>query len=140
MKRFEFLEHTADVKFKAYGASRAEMLENAALATMNSMIDTATVKDTESWDVDLEADDLEMLAYNWLSELLYLFDVEVAIFCRFDLVLCQEHGKWRLHAAVGGERIDRERHAFDCEVKAVTLHEFEVKGNDVWTIQVVLDV
>ncbi|RZD31065.1 archease, partial [Candidatus Parvarchaeota archaeon] len=32
MKKYEFFEHTADVKFKSYGGSLNEVFENCALA------------------------------------------------------------------------------------------------------------
>jgi SHS2 domain-containing protein len=139
MKPYEYLEHTADVKFKAYGKSPDEMLSNAALALFNSMIDTATIHAKETWTVELSGQDLEQLAYDWLSEMVFLFETEFAVFSTFDVKL-HKNSDWSLQAAVGGERIDHSRHAFDNEVKAVTLHEFEVKKNDFWCIQVVLDV
>jgi SHS2 domain-containing protein len=141
MKPFEYLEHTADVKFRAYGHSSEEMLSNAALALFNSMIDTATVKSKETWKVELFGADLEQLAYHWLSEIIFLFETEFAVFSKFDVKLHQDQGgQWSMQATIGGEKIDSSRHAFDNEVKAVTLHEFEVKKNDLWCIQVVLDV
>jgi SHS2 domain-containing protein len=139
MKTYEYLEHTADIKFRAYGKSPEEMLKNAAMALFNSMIDTTTVKNEETWDVDLEASDLEQLSYKWLSELVFLFETEFAVFSTFDVKINQ-NGEWKLKATIGGEKIDQKRHAFDNEVKAITLHEFEVKKNDQWCIQVVLDV
>ena len=141
MKPYEYLEHTADVKFIAHGKSPDEMLSNAALALFNSMIDTATVQAKETWKVELFGPDLETLAYNWLSELVFLFETEFAVFSTFDVKLHQNSDSdWSLQATIGGERIDHSRHAFDNEVKAVTLHEFEVKKNEFWCIQVVLDV
>ena len=139
MKPYEYFEHTADVKFRAYGKTLDEMLSNAALALFNSMINTATVQPKETWKVKLSGQDLEQLAYDWLSELIFLFETEFAVFSTFDVELHQ-NGDWRLEAAIGGEKIDPSRHAFDNEVKAVTLHQFEVKKNDLWCIQVVLDV
>jgi SHS2 domain-containing protein len=139
MKHYEYIEHTADVKFRAYGKTPDEMLSNAALALFNSMIDTATVKPKEIWKVELSGQDLEQLAYDWLSELIFLFETEFAVFSTFDVKLYQ-NSDWRLEATIGGEKIDKSRHSFDNEVKAVTLHEFEVKKNGLWCLQVVLDV
>jgi SHS2 domain-containing protein len=139
MKPYEYLEHTADIKFRAYGKTPDEMLSNAALALFNSMINTAAVQPKETWKVKLSGQDLEQLAYDWLSELIFLFETEFAVFSTFDVELHQ-NGDLRLEAAIVGEKIDPSRHAFDNEVKAVTLHQFEVKKNDLWCIQVVLDV
>ena len=85
MKPYEYFEHTADVKFRAYGKTPDEMLSNAALALFNSMIDTATVQPKETWKVKLSSQDLEQLAYDWLSELIFLFETEFAVFSTFDV-------------------------------------------------------
>jgi len=136
---FEYLEHTADVKFRAYGQSPEEMLSNAASALFKSMVDPSAIHAKETWRVMLEAPDLEQLAYKWLSEIVFLFETESAVFSTFAVRL-QQDGNLRLEGEIGGERIDLERHAFENAVKAVTLHGFQVKKNDLWCIQVVLDV
>ena len=37
----------------------------------------------ETWKVELEASDLEDLAYQWLSEIVFLFETESAVFSTF---------------------------------------------------------
>jgi len=139
---FEYLEHTADVKFRAYGTTPEQMLSNAAAALFAAMIPPEQINVEESWQVELEAEDLEDLAYQWLSEIVFLFETESAVFSRFHVALEKvEDGRgWRLRAEIGGERMDRERHSFLAEVKAVTRHKFAIKKNELWCIQVVLDV
>ena len=44
MKQYEFLEHTADVKFRAYGKTLEEAFSNAALATSAVMTDVKKIK------------------------------------------------------------------------------------------------
>lgn len=139
MKSFEYLEHTADIKFRAYGKTPEEMLENAALALFSAMTDLSKVEAKETWKAELKSPDLEQLAYSWLSEIVFLFETESAVFSKFKVVL-EQKDELTLHAEIGGERLDLNKHAFDNEVKAITLHEFSVKKNDVWCIQVVLDV
>ena len=139
MIAFEYLEHTADIKFRAYGKTPEEMLSNAAAALFKSMVEPATIAVKETWKVELEAPDLEDLAYHWLSEIVFLFETEFAVFATFSVML-QQNGAWKLQAEIGGERIDLKRHAFDNEVKAITRHKFCIKKNDVWCIQVILDV
>jgi len=139
MKAFEYLEHTADVKFRAYGRDPVEMLENAALALMNTMADISSVRLKESWRTELEAADLEQLAYDWLSELIFLSETEAALFSSFQIKL-EQNQQWRLAVDLYGEKIDLGRHAFKNAVKAVTWHEFQVKKNEMWCMQVVLDV
>lgn len=139
MKPFEYLEHTADVKFRAYGRTPEEMLSNAAAALFGIMTDLSKIQNKETWKTELTAPDLEQLAYDWLSEIVFLFETESAVFSTFDVKL-KRNGDWRLEAQIGGERTDLSRHNFDNEVKAVTLHEFEVRKNEIWCLQAVLDV
>jgi len=136
---FEYLEHTADVKFRAWGRSPEEMLSNSAAALFRAMVDPASVRVRQHWQVELEAPDLEQLAYLWLSEIVFLFETESAVFSSFDVKLSQD-GVWRLQGRIGGERIDLKRHAFENEVKAVTLHQFLVRKNTHWCLQAILDV
>lgn len=141
MIAFEYLEHTADIKFRAYGKTAEEMLSNAAAALFSCMVRPNTIAVKETWRVELQAEDLEDLAYQWLSEIVFLFETESSVFSVFSVVLEQDAaGLWRLQAEIGGERIDLERHAFANEVKAITRHKFGIKKNDVWCIQVILDV
>lgn len=141
---FEYLEHTADIMFRAYGSTQEEMLSHAASALFKAMVDPATIAVRESWTVEIEAPDLESLAYQWLSEIVFLFETESAVFSTFGVRLTQVGAMpdetIKLHAEIGGERIDLNRHAFGTEVKAVTRHKFGIKKNDLWCIQVVLDV
>ena len=136
---FEYLEHTADVMFRAYGRTAEEMLCNAASALLEAMVDPITIAVVESWTVELEGDDLEDLAYKWLSEIIFLFETESAVFSTFSMRLVED-GRIKLYAEIGGERIDLSRHAFENEVKAVTRHKFCITKNQIWCIQVVLDV
>jgi SHS2 domain-containing protein len=141
MIAFEYLEHTADIKFRAYGKTAEEMLSNAAAALFNCMVRPETIAFKETWMVELQAEDLEDLAYQWLSEIVFLFETESSVFSTFSVRLVQDAaGLWCLQAEIGGERIDLKRHAFANEVKAITRHKFGIKKNDVWCIQVILDV
>ena len=49
----------------------------------------------ETWKVELEAADLEHLAYDWLSEIVFLFETESAVFATFPVKL---QAKRRLEA------------------------------------------
>lgn len=138
---FEYLEHTADVKFRAYGTTPDQMLSNAAAALFAAMISPDQVTEKEFWPVELEEEELEDLAYQWLSEIVFLFETESAVFSSFLVTLARgEGGSWRLSAKIGGERMDQKRHSFLAEVKAVTRHKFVIEKNERWCIQVVLDV
>jgi len=140
-KKYEYLDHTADAKFLAYGKTLEEAFGNAALAMFNVMIDTSTVSSTLSQDIDLTAEDLDGLLFDWLSEFLFLMDAENLIFGDFRVrSIEQEDGRFHLNATVYGEYIDLSRHVFDTEVKAATYNDIQVQRSaDGWVLRATVD-
>jgi SHS2 domain-containing protein len=129
--KYEFLYHIADAKFRAYGSTLEEAFENAALAMFNVMIDTSNQKANRVRDIELISPDIKALLVDWLSELLYLFEVEDILFCKFNIDKIEKTGEgFSLKGRASGVPIDLSRHSFDTQVKAVTYHELEVQQND----------
>ncbi|MBC7086275.1 MAG: archease [Methanomethylovorans sp.] len=142
MKKYEYLNHTADAKFLAYGKTLEEAFENAALAMFNVMINTNTISPIKSVNIELSAQDLDTLLFDWLSEFLFLMDAENLIFGEFKVhKIKQEEGQFQLNATVYGEKIDHSKHMFDTEVKAATYNDIQVKQlADMWVIQATVDI
>ena len=140
-KRFEYLEHTADARFIAYGKTLKEAFENAALAMMNVMIDTDTVQPLQSETVELESADLEDLLFDWLSEVLFVFEVENMVFSDFIVdTLEQKEDEYHLTARLVGEPIDLSVHKFDTEVKAATYNYMSIEQTvDGWMLRATVD-
>lgn len=141
-KNYEYLEHTADIKFIAYGKNLEEVFENAALAMFNVIIDTEKVSEKTAEEIILKSPDLESLLVDWLSELLYLFEVNEIIFKKFRVEeIREEEGEYSITARASGEKYYPESHPFETEIKAVTYNQLEVeKIDDGWKAQVVVDI
>lgn len=141
-KKYEYLEHTADIKFLAYGNTLEEVFENAALAMFNVIIDTEKVSGEAAREISLKSPDMESLLVDWLSELLYLFEVDEIIFWKFRVDgVKEEGGEYSIKAVVSGERYYPESHPFETEIKAVTYNQLEIgKTADGWKAQVVVDI
>lgn len=141
-EQYEYLEHTADAKFRAYGKTLEEVFENAALAMFNVMIDTKKVLVDTSLEISLESSELDTLLVDWLSELLFLFEVEEIIFGEFRVgEIREEGGKYSLKALASGAKWDLEIHLFETEIKAVTYNQLELeKTPEGWVAQVVVDL
>jgi SHS2 domain-containing protein len=130
---FEILEHTADVGFRAWGGTPAELFENAAAALV-SFAEPAGRRDLER-TVELTAEDRESLLVAWLSEVLYLLDAGVMTPGWFQV---EEAGAERLRARIGGAAGPGQWRLI---VKAVTYHQLEVvERNGRWEASVYLDV
>lgn len=140
MKKFVYLEHTADAEFIAYGRTIDEAFENAALAMMNLMVDPSTVRPVVEKDVELSSDALDALLYDWLSELLYIFEVDRLVFSKFEAHVAGEPGNYRLKALARGESIEKHPDIF-LHIKAVTYHDLRFEKRDnIYEAQVLLDI
>lgn len=133
--KFIFLEHTADIKFRAYGKSFGEVFENCALAFSSVISRNGTIKQKKQKSFSVSGKDKESLLYNFLEELIYLLDAEGFIVSKTKVKI----SKNGLKAEVFGD--DVENYKDLDHVKAVTYSEmiFEKKENNL-EVQVVLDV
>ncbi len=138
MKAYEFLPHTADVKFLAYGKTLEEAFQNAALATFQVM-STKKIKKVLRKEISLQAHDYQALLYSFLEELLFLLDTEDFFLRTITVTLSQKDDSLFLQAeAYGDSSKNYETHTY---VKAVTYHEMKIEKEKIlWVIQVILDV
>ena len=74
LMKYEFLEHTADTKFKSYGNDLNEVFENAALAFTEVITDPESVKKEVKKEFTVQAEDLKSLLYDFLEELLVMHE------------------------------------------------------------------
>ncbi len=141
-KRFEFLEHTADLYIAAHGRSLEEAFENAAYATFESMTDLDKVEPRNEEAVEVEGYDEKALLYNWLEALLIKFDVTGNLYSRFKIASIEKsHLGFALKAKIWGEPFNSQRHVSKVGVKAVTYHQMEIikKPRHV-TLRFILDI
>ncbi len=138
MLPFRVLEHTADIGFEAFGASRQDVFRNAGRALMHLMVDLETIAPCEGKPLHTEASDMPSLLVNWLSEILYLFDAEGWLFRDFHFDALTERG---LTATARGEKFDRRKHQVKLLVKAVTYHQLDLRETaEGWRAQVYVDI
>ena len=135
MKRFEEVDHTADVGIRAYGKTLDELFENTAAGMFSLITDLDTVKPVGEYEVKLAAKDVKSLLFDYLSELLFLHETQKVLLSEFAAKVAG----LAVDARARGERIDRKRHPLHLGVKAVTYHAMEVdpeKG----VAQVIFDI
>jgi len=134
-EKFKFLEHTADIKFQAFGNSLEEVFKNCALAMFNAMY-KGRVQNKMNFKIKAQGEDNESLLYNFLEELLILFDTKYFFLSEIKNL---EINKNKLVAEVIGNLA--ENYDISIDVKAITYNEMFVKEKEgKWTAQVVLDV
>ena len=141
---YKFLEEigTADIAFEATGRDLPELFKDAADATMNVMIDNPdAIEPRETRHIELSNDQIDMLLFDFLQELIYLKDAERLLLRVRHAQIHQKNEKYFWKAEVTGEPLDEARHQQRADVKAVTLHDFSVeKKNGGWKATVLLDI
>jgi SHS2 domain-containing protein len=144
--KFEFYEHTADVKFRAYGKDLNELFSNCALAMTASLIDPKAIKKVETNKIKNHAKDLQRLLYDFLEEFLFLTDTQGFMLSEVTKINIEEFEipkkdgtKFTLTAEVIGD--NAEKYDFSGDIKSITYHEmFIKKEKGKYTAQVVVDV
>jgi len=141
--KFEFLEHTADVYVRSFGASMQEAYENAALAMFETMTKTGKVAQKKVETITVEAEDPYALLYSWLEALLVNSEINGMLFSKFQITDWTETAEsFKITAQVWGEKFQPEKHLQKVAVKAVTYHRMvvmhEKEGNVV--LEFILDI
>jgi SHS2 domain-containing protein len=132
----------ADAGFEAEGDNLLELLASAVDATLAVMVgEPAGLRPRRTVRVRLEGRDPAGLLFALLQEIIYRKDAE-GLFLRLARGrIVKARDGLVLRAALAGEGIDRDRHQAGTDVKAVTLHRFEVVDEaGRWRASVVLDV
>jgi SHS2 domain-containing protein len=137
-KPFEVIDHTADIGIVAFGADIKQVFANAALGLFNLMADLDDFKEDLQRELELSAEDVEVLLVEWLNELIYIFDVEHIIFKRFEI---KELTSTQIKAKCSGEKIKLGEHKLKREIKAATYHMLQISKEDGgYKVQVIFDI
>jgi SHS2 domain-containing protein len=138
MEKFEFLEHTADIKFRARGKTLNEAFENSVLAMSNYLSGGEKIASKTEKTISLKGHDYESLLYNLLDELVFLLDSEGFVVSKSEIHISGFALKSKLYGDSAKE------YGLD-HIKAATYAEMYVKkkhsnAKEYWEIQAVLDV
>jgi SHS2 domain-containing protein len=139
-KKYLFLPHTADSKFRAFGKTLEKKFENAALAMASIMFNCSKIKPAIKKKIAVKGADLKALLYNWIEELLYLVDAKGFILNSVKQIKIKKEKKgFSLVAEVAGDKYKRDydKVATGTDVKAVTYQQMEITPS---YVQVVVDV
>jgi SHS2 domain-containing protein len=133
----------ADCALEIEGRNLDDLFETAAVALVELMVDPATVELSVERRITLAADTVDLLFYDWLSELIFRKDRDREVFPR-TRVRVDGDSPVLLEADVQGGVIDRARTALRADPKAVTFHRFAVtpleSGDGGWRARLVIDI
>ncbi|RMF90583.1 MAG: archease, partial [Planctomycetota bacterium] len=113
---FETFEHTADIGLRVTAESLEDLFAEAAigfytllcpnLESVHPLASRSVVVPFPAAAGEACEPDYAELLHDWLSELLYIFDVERFLACRVNVAF--ENGE--LHGTLEGEPFDARRH------------------------------
>ncbi len=137
--KFKYLEDVAiaDIAFEAYGKNLNELFENSALALFDCMANLKKLNGKTKKIIKIKAENIEDLLYNFLSEIVFIKDTKQLVFKSVKVKIKD----FKLEATLFGDKIDYNKQELRNDVKAITLHLFEVKKiKDKYKSRVVIDI
>jgi len=134
-KKYEILEHPADLKIRAFGKTKEELFLNMMIG-MNENMRPEIKKPEEKMkrEIKIKSPDLSALLIDFLSEVLYSSQANTEIYNEAKIIKLTDT---ELEAEIFGQKVER----FGEDIKAVTYHDSEVKQvNDHWEVTVLFDI
>ena len=136
---FEHFDHTADLGLRVRAATLEELLVDAGRGLLAMIVaNPEAVRPLHTKTIALAASEPAYLLFDWLSELLFVFESEKLLLSDFEIQLQGDTG---LVAVCRGEPMEQPRHIMDHEVKAITYHGLRVEQHDgMWFAEVIVDI
>ena len=134
--KYEILEHKADLKIRAFGKTKEELFLNMMIG-MNENMKPEIKEPIEKTkrEIKIESPDLDSLLVDFLSEVLYLIQVNKEIYNNIEF---KKFTDTEIEAELFGQKAER----FGEDIKAVTYHQLDVcqtKGGT-WEARVLFDI
>lgn len=135
---YQIFEHTADLGLQITAPDFATLLAEAGRGLFSLIVENIEdVQPQQQLEIQVAGSDQTYLFFDWLNELLYIFESQHLILSKFNVTI-NEQG---LTAQAYGEPFDRQRHQSDHEVKAITYHGLTVEQTaTAWQARVIVDI
>lgn len=135
---FEVLEHTADIGLRAWGKTKEELFENAAIGMVSLAVEIEDVEPRIAYPVAASGTDQDSLLVNWLGEVLYYLDAQHVVLRRFHV---EQITAQNIVGQAWGEPRDPARHRSKLIIKGVTYHQLRIAEQpEGWCAEVFLDI
>ena len=135
MKKYEILEHKADLMIRAFGRTKEELFLNMLLGMDAGLRSELQTQKTKIRKIKIKSPDSAALLVDFLSEALYLTQINKEI---YDNVKFVKFTDTEIEAELSGQEVER----FGEDIKAVTYHGLEIKKTEggKWEATVLFDI
>lgn len=134
MAKYKTLEHTADIKIRAFGKDKKELFQNALLG-MQNVLRVKSQRTTVKRKIKIESSDLVALLVDFLSEVNYLNETNYEV---YDQIKFKKFSDKKLAGEILGKKVS----SFGLVIKGVTYHDLEVhqRKDGLWEATILFDI
>ncbi len=142
MKKYEFIDHTADIALKVYGAKLDELFVNAFYGFREAVAEYSGEPECKRVTFVIDEDRADFLLVEFLSQINFQMLTEKIIPYELNsLKLYVENDKINLICEVDFAQYDEANISILEEIKAVTYHDLEIKQTETgFESVIVLDI
>jgi SHS2 domain-containing protein len=136
MKKYEILEHKADLKIRAFGKTKEELFENAMIGMQSALRPKLKVKSEKRKNkIKIKSNDLDSLLVDFLSEINYLNEVNKQV---YQDIKFTKFSNTELKGDIFGKEVER----FGMDIKGVTYHDLDIhqKKDKTWEATILFDI
>jgi SHS2 domain-containing protein len=136
MKKFEILEHKADLKIRVFGKTKEELFENAMVGMFKAAkYETTKQLTTKQQKIEISSLDLPSLLVDFLSEVLYLVETKKLVFEKVEFKKFSEN---KIEAILIGKPLKR----MGVHIKGVTYHDLDIhqEKDGTWQATILFDI
>ena len=117
----------ANAGVRAWGPTRATAFAQAAQGVLALIVKPEEVAEREHREVRAQGQSPEQLLFNWITECLYVHEIEGFVVRRVEVDTCSATV---VHGVLHGEELDTGRHRLGTIVKAATTDQLSVTEQD----------
>jgi len=134
MKKYEILEHIADLKIKVIGRTKEELFKNAMFA-MEQCLRPKIIEKTVSTKIRIESESFETLLVDFLDEINYQNETNMEI---YNKIIFGKLSDNLIEAELFGKKVVR----FGLQIKGATFHNLDVrqKRDSTWEATILFDI
>jgi len=135
MKKYEIIEHISDLKIRAFGKTKEELFLNMLLGMTSALRAKTKNQKPKIKKIKIKSLDPEALLVDFLSEVLYLIQVNKEIYTKVKFIKFSDK---ETEAELSGQKVER----LGEDIKAVTYHSLDIhqRKDGAWEATVLFDI
>eukprot|EP00051_Salpingoeca_urceolata_P023307 m.392991 g.392991 ORF g.392991 m.392991 type:complete len:193 (-) comp20088_c7_seq1:88-666(-) len=143
VKKFEYLDHTADIQIHAWGETLKEAYEQAVVGMFGYIteLDGVDIDPQQAIEFEVEGHDHLSLLFALMDEFLFRFCAEEEVVCKRVCIQEFDTENFKIKVRGEGEKFDLKKHEQGTEIKAITYSNMQIhQDKPTHDIYVIVDI